>query len=297
LVRALDIREKALGPTHRYLVSYVTTGRDLLRLATPHQPRSASVIIAGPDYGPLPPPGTARFEPLAGALAEATDLRSYFSAPPVMGGKATKAALAALTGPAMLHVATHGFYARNAGPAATHAPSPGANRLMGNARGMFIDDVAALPPSPPRSEDLADSLDRAGLAMAGANQGASGIVTARELSGFDWWGTQLVVLSACETGVGAVASGDGVYGMRRAMVLAGTASQIVSLWSVSDAATRELMQELYRQLARGTGRAEALRQAKRRLLQQPRFAHPYYWAAFIPAGDWTPLAPETMHRH
>src|SRR3954470_11084256 len=80
-----------------------------------------------------------------------------------------------------------------------------------------------------------------GLAMAGANQGAQGIVTAREIAGFDWWGTQLVVLSACETGVGAVPSGDGVYGMRRALVLAGAESQVVSLWSVSDASTRALM--------------------------------------------------------
>jgi CHAT domain-containing protein len=125
--------------------------------------------------------------------------------------------------------------------------------------------------------------------MAGANQGGAGIVTARELAGYDWWGTQLVVLSACETGVGAVPSGDGVYGMRRALVLAGAASQVVSLWSVNDASTRELMRDYYRELARGIGRAEALRQAKLRMLRQPRYAHPYYWAAFIPAGDWRPL--------
>src|SRR6185369_5304144 len=119
-------------------------------------------------------------------------------------------------------------------------------------------------------------------------------VSARELAGYDWWGTQLVVLSACETGVGAVPSGEGAYGMRRALVLAGAESQVVSLWNVSDASTRELMRAFYGELARGTGRAEALRRAKLRLLQQPRFAHPYYWAAFIPAGDWTPLEQGTM---
>src|SRR5438046_853048 len=120
-------------------------------------------------------------------------------------------------------------------------------------------------------------------------KGPHGIVTAREIAGFDWWGTQLVVLSACETGVGAVPSGDGVYGMRRALVLAGAASQMVSLWSVSDALTRQLMRNYYGELARGTGRAEALRQAKLRVMRQPRYAHPYYWAAFIPAVDWRPL--------
>jgi len=125
--------------------------------------------------------------------------------------------------------------------------------------------------------------------MAGANLGPGGIVTAREIAGLDWWGTQLVVLSACETGVRAVASGDGVYGLRRALVLAGAASQVVSLWSVSDKATPALMRDYYGHLARDIGRAEALLQAKRQLMSQPRYAHPYYWAAFIPAGDWRPL--------
>ena len=93
-----------------------------------------------------------------------------------------------------------------------------------------------------------------------------------------------------------VAPGDGVYGLRRALVLAGAASQVVSLWSVSHAATRALMRRLIRHLARGTGRAEALRQAKLRVMRQPRDAHPYYWAAFIPAGDWRPLDKNTMSR-
>src|SRR6185503_3943121 len=113
-----------------------------------------------------------------------------------------------------------------------------------------------------------DGLDRAGIAMAGANQVAHGIVTARELAGFDWWGTQLVVLSACETGVGAMPSGDGVYGLRRALVLAGAASQVVSLWNVSDSSARALMREFSDELARGAGRAEGLRRAKLKLLQQ-----------------------------
>jgi tetratricopeptide (TPR) repeat protein len=292
-----------------YLVSYVTTGRDLLRLAATLQARSSAVVVADPDYGPRPSPavsGAVSFAPLAGARAEAMDLRPYFPTTPVLGAKATKSALAVLTGPAVLHIATHGFYARDPGRSPTHpasetpaaasvprAPPPpvsaGTLAQRDRARGMFVDggDARWLPPL--RSDDPVDGLDRAGLAMAGANQGAGGIVTAREIAGFDWWGTQLVVLSACETGMGAVPSGDGVYGLRRALVLAGAASQVVSLWSVSDASTRQLMVDYYGELAKGTGRAEALRQAKLRLMRQPRYAHPYYWAAFIPAGDWRPL--------
>jgi len=279
-----------------YLVSYVTTGRDLVRLASPQRSRSSAVIVVAPDYGPLPSPtvaGAVKFLPLAEAAAEATDLRRYFPTAPLTGGGATKSALAVLTGPAMLHVATHGFFARDPDPSArrTVAASPGGpvSTVCDALRGMVVDCGTSRLTSLPRSDDPVEGLDRSGLAMAGANRGAEGIVTARELAGFDWWGTQLVVLSACETGVGAVPSGDGVYGLRRALVLAGAASQVVSLWSVSDASTRALMRDYYGELARGTGRAEALRQAKLRLMRQPRYAHPYYWAAFIPAGEWRPL--------
>jgi CHAT domain-containing protein/Tfp pilus assembly protein PilF len=274
----------------RYVVSYASTGRDLLRFAEPissARPRSAATIFAAPDYGPSPSvPSIASFPPLASALHEAADLQQYFPTSPLTGAKATKSALKALAGPAMLHIATHGFYARDRAPRPMSAP--------GNpTRELFAASNSPLLP-PPWPDDPLDGLDRAGLAMAGANQGIAGVVTARELAGFDWWGTQLVVLSACETGIGAVPSGDGVHGMRRALVLAGTASQIVSLWNVNDASTRELMRDFYAELARSTGRAEALRRAKLRMMRQPELAHPHHWAAFIPAGDWRPLDAGTI---
>jgi len=260
--------------------------------------------VAGPDYGLLPShpePGTVTFLPLPGARAEAADLGRYFSTPPVTDKQATKEVLAALIGPTILHVATHGFYARD--PGTTRAPGsrgPSAPPPTASAprapRGIYVEidgGMSSLSP-PPQSSDPAEGLDRSGLAMAGANQGADGIVTAREIAGFDWWGTQLVVLSACETGVGAVPSGDGVYGMRRALVLAGAESQVVSLWNVNDSSARVLMRDYYDELARGTGRAEALRSAKLHMLHQPRYAHPYYWAAFIPAGNWRPLDKNTI---
>jgi CHAT domain-containing protein/Tfp pilus assembly protein PilF len=288
----------------RYLVSYLSSGRDLLRLATHRASRSPAVIVAGPDYGPLPShlaPGTVTFLPLPGARAEAADLGRYFSTPPVTDKQATKEALATLVGPTILHVATHGFYARDPGttPASgsrgTSRPPP-TEPAPRASRGMHLEidgDMSSLSPPSPAS-DPTEALDRSGLAMAGANQGANGIVTAREIAGFDWWGTQLVVLSACQTGVGAVPSGDGVYGMRRALVLAGAESQVVTLWNVNDSSARVLMRDYYDELARGIGRAEALRSAKLHMLHQPRYAHPYYWAAFIPAGNWRPLEKNTI---
>ena len=275
------------------LMSYVTSGRDLLRRAAPRAPRSPAVIVASPDYGPLPStaaPGTVSFAPLAGAAAEVDQLRPLFPAAPLTGAAATKHALADLVGPAILHVATHGFYTRDPGTVTGPVPAPAIGRASPAVaqRGIVVHGGnAASQPQPP--DDPLDALDQAGLAMAGANQGADGIVTAREIAGFDWWGTKLVVLSACETGVGAVPSGDGVYGLRRAVVLAGAEAQVVSLWNVNDSSAQELMRAYYDELVRGTGRAEAIRQAKLRLLRQPRYAHPHYWAAFILAGDWTPL--------
>src|SRR6185436_8675324 len=129
-----------------------------------------------------------------------------------------------------------------------------------------------------------DSLVLSGLALAGANRrssgdGQDGILTALEVTGLDLWGTRMVVLSACETGIGDTRDGEGVYGLRRALVLAGSESQIMSLWQVSDQATRDLMIAYYRRLRRGEGRADAMRKVQLSLLrEQGQQAHPFFWA-------------------
>jgi CHAT domain-containing protein len=111
------------------------------------------------------------------------------------------------------------------------------------------------------------------------------VLTALEVAGLDLAGTELAVLSACETGVGAVQNGEGVYGLRRALVLAGVRTQIASLWKVDDAATRDLMIDYYRRLQAGAGRSQALREAQLTMLKDPARAHPYYWASFITIGE------------
>jgi CHAT domain-containing protein len=98
-----------------------------------------------------------------------------------------------------------------------------------------------------------------------------------------------VTLSACDTGVGEVKNGDGVYGLRRALVLAGAETQVMSLWAVSDKATRELMVAYYRKLKEGEGRGEALRQVQLEMLKNVNRRHPYYWASFIQSGEWANL--------
>ena len=121
-------------------------------------------------------------------------------------------------------------------------------------------------------------------------EGEDGVLTALEAAGLDLWGTQLVVLSACETGVGDVRNGEGVYGLRRALVLAGVESQVMSLWQVSDEATRDLMVAYYQRLQAGEGRTEALRQVQLSMLHGPTWPHPFFWASFIQLGDWRALS-------
>jgi CHAT domain-containing protein len=99
--------------------------------------------------------------------------------------------------------------------------------------------------------------------------------------------TELVVLSACETGLGQVHAGEDVFGLRRAFVLAGAKTLVMSLWKVPVEPTRELMEDFYRRLLAGEGRAEALCQAQPAL--KAKYRDPLYWGAFVCQGDRSPL--------
>ncbi|MFM7278095.1 MAG: CHAT domain-containing protein, partial [Microcystis aeruginosa] len=93
----------------------------------------------------------------------------------------------------------------------------------------------------------------------------------------------------CDTGKGDITIGQGVYGLRRALVIAGSESQLISLWKVSDNATKDLMVDYYGRLKKGEGRSEALRQIQLEMLKSENQKHPFYWASFIPSGDSTPM--------
>ena len=120
------------------------------------------------------------------------------------------------------------------------------------------------------------------------DKGAS-VLTALEASNLNLWGTKLVTLSACDTGVGQVRNGEGIYGLRRSFFLAGAETLVMSLWPVSDYVTREMMTAYYTGLKAGLGRGEALRKVQLAMLARQTRRHPFYWASFIQAGDWTPL--------
>ena len=125
---------------------------------------------------------------------------------------------------------------------------------------------------------------RSGLVLAG-DEGAS-LILASEMATLDLDGTALVVLSACESGIGDAVNGEGIFGMRRALVLAGARSQVMSLWPVDDAATAEFMTGFYERYAQGDSASEALRQTKLEMKRSEHYGETRYWAPFVLAGDW-----------
>ncbi len=317
------VDERGRYLVERYDITLLTSGRDLVRVAgeRPHEDRRG-LVIADPRYDlggqtaeqPAGQPASnglrsvdfqaVVYPPLPGTRREAQLLqRTFQEAEVVLGEAATESRLKAVRAPLYLHIGTHGFFL----PENTTEQSTAESRELG----LVVENSPAVRENP---------LLRSGLILAGVQQGQSGagedgVLTALEAAGLDLWGTQLVVLSACETGLGEVRQGEGVYGLRRALVLAGAGTQVMSLWKVSDAATAALMGEFYRRLGRGESRMAALRAARLGLLRgelRPRseetrraiglspgkpaakrpanWQHPYYWAAFVISGDWLPMA-------
>jgi CHAT domain-containing protein len=240
-------------------------------------------------------PGTrAELERLA-ALFRAAFLRGR--APRLLRGtKGDKAALLSALPPGAegrrwrwLHLATHGFFEppRSAVPlpalagwAAGLGAAPGwAGALQALTALHAADDPEARDRSR-RSFDLSGQHGRTfernplllcGLVLAGANESPEGLLSAEEVAGLDLRGCELAVLSACDTGLGKVAGGQGVLGLQRAFQAAGARATLTSLWSVSDAATSVLMEEFYKNLwQKKLTKLEALRQAQLTVLKGPK---------------------------
>ena len=96
------------------------------------------------------------------------------------------------------------------------------------------------------------------------------------------------MVSACESGLGEISSGEGIYGLKRAISVAGAKSSLLSLWKVNDTATAEFMESFYLKLKKGEGKAEALANTQNefRNSEKPEYREPYVWAAFQLNGDW-----------
>jgi CHAT domain-containing protein/Flp pilus assembly protein TadD len=304
------VDERGRYVVERYSISYLTSGRDLLRLQVARESKEGPLVVAGPDFGRRSVVVAARsgkreieaaewevkeesarsaitdidFKPLPGAAEEGEALHALLPGATLLTkSQATKAALSQTHSPRLLHIATHGFFLEDQD--VISAGGRGYQPFDENPE-RFLNQ---LEQSGLRIEN---PLLRSGLVLAGANEHKeedNGILTALEVTGLNLWGTKLVVLSACDTGVGEVKNGDGVYGLRRALVLAGAETQVMSLWAVSDRATRGLMVSYYRKLQEGEGRGEALRRVQLEMLKRAGWRHPFYWASFIQSGEWASL--------
>jgi len=287
----------------KYSVSYLSSGRDLLRFKKRQEPADRALALADPDFNLSrerlaqqrdqtlrksdivsfayePSRGASgclnhRFNPLphsreeARSVGETLERKAGMKVDCYYGGDALEEILKGMSSPPrLLHLATHGYFCEDLDLAE--------NRMMENP------------------------LLRSGLALSGANRlmdagrsdGApaeDGILTAFEASGLNLVGTDLVTLSACETGLGEVKNGEGVYGLRRAFQHAGARAILMSLWKVPDKETGELMSLFYDNWLSGQTKKEALRRAALKILKDRRAGgeptHPLFWGGFVLLGD------------
>jgi CHAT domain-containing protein len=285
-----------------YSFVYLTSGRDLLTrpLAVAASP---PLILANPAFGPVS--GDASLShaqvtddlfaalgavgPLPGTAVEARRVRELLPGARLLeGARATEESLRVVRSPRVLHLATHGVFLE---VAVDRVAPPAATRQRGLVPVELTEPL--LTPLTP----VENPLNRSALLLAGVgdarrrqDRARDGLLTAQEVMGLDLRGTQLVVLSACDSGRGGLRTGQGVYGLRRAFLVAGTETLVASLWQVADRETAELMAGYYQNLQRGQGRAEAMRSAALWIRTQPGKQHPAYWAPFIVLGSDKPLA-------
>jgi len=276
----------------KYSISYLSSLRDLFNSQKSVASRGPAVMMADPDFDLMAMPSkkksidrfdafsystepvraaedcySGRLDPLPGTRSEAEEvgriLRDSGKMPvyEYYGKDADETIIKNLEAtPRILHLSSHG---------------------------IFCDDDGQFFSNP---------LLKSGIALAGANRHEKndeksesrpddGILTAFEVSGMDLSGTELVTLSACESGVGEIMAGEGIYGLRRAFQHAGAEAIIMSLWKVPDQETAQLMSAFYSNWLKGMTKPNALRSAALSILNDRRtkygVAHPYFWGAFI----------------
>jgi tetratricopeptide (TPR) repeat protein/CHAT domain-containing protein len=282
-----------------YQISYLSTGRDLIRfkLSISGSP-SDPLVAADPDFNfgnnqYLQHDSNTRgllFSRLAGTREEGNHIGLLLDVEPLMDRSVLETKLKSCRSPYIMHIATHGFF----------LPNPFDPTDNDNKNNVTSNIGTGIKPYSISLDKLSNPLLRSGLALAGANsfnqsielppEAEDGILTAEDVTSMDLMNTELVVLSACETGLGEIFTGEGVFGLRRSFILAGTQTLVMSLWKVPDEQTKDLMIDFYTRLLSGKGRAESLREAQ--LAMKKKYPDPYYWGAFICQGNPGPLASE-----
>jgi len=299
----------------KYTFNYLAAGRDILGFGETNGKTGRDLLLGDPDFdlgadekastlrklglaegksgGPIKRSRDMEvfsFQRLPGTREEVEALKRLLGDEEVdlyTGREALEEVLKKKKTPRLLHLATHGFFLSD--------QDYSAHREEGVGRGV---QLAGTQTPMVKGIKVENPLLRAGIALAGANntlrsgdgEKSDGIVTAEKVLGLKLRGTDMVVLSACETGLGEVMAGEGVYGLRRAFIQAGTKSLVMSMWSVPDRETRELMVAFYKNMLSGKmSRCQALRQAALKQMQvvKKRYGNknPFYWGAFVFLGE------------
>lgn len=213
---------------------------------------------------------------LPGTLEEVTEICKLFSHKPklITDISGTEEAFKSLGGSQydIIHLATHGFF--------------WSEREAGKRK--YVNFIKAAQLQSSSFED--NAMTRSGLIFSGANVGLmgkelpadveDGVLTALELSNMNLGNVDMVVMSACESGLGEI-SGEGVFGLQRGFKLAGANTLLMSLWKVDDIATKQLMTEFYRNYLSGRSKQQSLQLAQENLRQSAEYSDPKYWAAFV----------------
>jgi CHAT domain-containing protein len=244
-------------------IEIVTNTKDLLheKISKTHQ--NNIVLIGNPTfYSSANSIPEESLSPLPGTSLEVAKIndmmtKNNWTGSIYTGQVASEEKLKEVMDPRVLHIATHGFFEKD------------------------IED---------KEEDdnkRENPLLRSGLMLAGAgspfNNKEDGILTAYEAMNLNLDNTDLVVLSACETGLGEIKNGEGVYGLQRAFRVAGAKSMIISLWKINDETTQKLMVSFYGEWLKTGNRREAFTFAQANIRKE--YTDPYYWGAFIMIGD------------
>jgi CHAT domain-containing protein len=256
---------------NRYDITILGNSKDLIALKSRKvtAPSKNATLLGFPDYG-----GTA-LEALPGTKTEIDGIagvlkNSGYKLTILTQANATEAKLKSVKGPELLHIATHGYFLQDVDQSRS-------------AFGIHLDNANENP------------LLRSGIMLAGAARTVSGaatpnlssndngILTAYEAMNMNLEGTQLIILSACETGLGDIKAGEGVYGLQRAFLVAGADAMIMSLWKVDDHATQQLMKSFYTNWIKMRNKSKAFRQAQLQLMT--KYNEPYYWGAFVMMGQ------------
>jgi CHAT domain-containing protein len=293
-VALLEPDGKFLG--EKYSITYIGSARDLIRNSSDKISKSMA-IFANPQFDAAGKNskttkmvamrsvegdvfGSIALPPLPGTETEAQSLESLatesvWNVKSYLGQNATESRVRSTKKPGVLHLATHGFYLNSFTP-----PAPE------GSRGMSVVGVQETAAEKKKNEKGVDPMRASGVALTGAQNTLSswsqrkapdpdtdGVLTAEEVGALRLDGTWLVVLSACETGVGEARSGEGVFGLRRAFMIAGAENLLMTLWPVADETTAKIMADFYKEALATGDAAGSLAKVQRDWLVKLRQEH------------------------